>query len=71
VTSRTGENAQVTVPIRAGSARAKGKKAAASADSGPQPHDATWKVAIGETITMLPQNIDAANIAKSHDACKK
>ena len=44
---------------------------AVSADAGPQPHDATWKVSIGETITMLPQNIDAANIAKSHDACKK
>jgi Tfp pilus assembly protein PilF len=70
VVSRSGENAQVTVPIRAG-AKAKGKAKAVSADAGPQPHDATWKVSIGETITMLPQNIDAANIAKSHDACKK
>jgi hypothetical protein len=70
VQNRSGDTAEVSVPIRAGAAKGK-KRSAAAGDSGPQPHDATWKVTVGETISMLPKNIDAANIAKTHDACKK
>jgi tetratricopeptide (TPR) repeat protein len=71
VSNRSGTHAQVTVPIRAGAAaRTKGKKGAA-ADEGPSPHDATWKVTVGENIDMQAMNQDAANIAKSHDSCKK
>jgi hypothetical protein len=73
ILSRKGDSAEVSVPIRAGAPpSAKGKKrTVASTDSGPQPHDATWNVTVGETISMLPKNLDAANIAKKHDACKK
>jgi len=71
VTQHSGTHAQVTVPIRAGAAaRTRGKKGA-SADEGPQPHDATWNVRVGENIDMQATNQDAANIAKSHDSCKK
>ena len=71
VTSKSGTHAQVTVPIRAASAaRTKGKKGAA-ADEGAQSHDATWTVKVGENINMQAMNQDAANIAKSHDSCKK
>ena len=76
VVSHSGSHAEVTVPIRAGAAAAKRSRpkkgaSAAAADEGPQPHDATWKVTVGENIAMLPTNIDAANIAKTHDSCKK
>jgi len=71
VMSKSGTHAQVTVPIRAaGAARTKAKKGAA-ADEGAQPHDATWSVKVGENINMQAMNQDAANIAKSHDSCKK
>jgi len=71
VMSKSGTHAQVTVPIRgAGAARTKGKKSA-SADEGVQPHDATWKVNVSETINMQAMNQDAANIAKKYDSCKK
>ncbi|MFL5423705.1 MAG: tetratricopeptide repeat protein [Myxococcales bacterium] len=72
VTGHTGTKAKVTVPIRVAAAQktGKGKKAAAE-DEGPQAHDATWDVSVGENITMQAANFDAANIAKSHDSCKK
>jgi tetratricopeptide (TPR) repeat protein len=72
VTSHSGTKAKVTVPIRVAAAPkpVKGKKAAAE-DEGPQAHDATWDVTVGENITMQAANSDAANIAKSHDSCKK
>jgi len=72
VMSHSGTKAKVTVPIRVAAAQkaGKGKKAAAE-DEGPQAHDATWDVTVGENITMQAANFDAANIAKSHDSCKK
>jgi len=72
VTSHSGTKAKVTVPIRVAVATkpSKGKKGAAE-DEGPQAHDATWDVTVGENITMQAANFDAANIAKNHDSCKK
>jgi tetratricopeptide (TPR) repeat protein len=67
---RNGENAQVTVPIRvAPPKKGKSKKKSQAADA--DTHDATWKVTVGENITMMPLNLDAANIATRYDACKK
>jgi hypothetical protein len=73
VLSHKGDIAEVTVPIRtASAARKAGKKGRAGpADEGPSAHDATWKVTVGENISMVPQTLDAANIAKRYDACKK
>jgi hypothetical protein len=72
VGKHSGSRAQVTVPIRAGGAakNPKGKKGA-PAEEGAQPHDAIWDVTVGENIHMQAVNQDAANIAKTHDSCKK
>jgi len=72
VAKHSGSKAQVTVPIRAGTAAktTRGKKGA-PAEEGAQPHDATWDVTVGETLNLQATNQDAANIARSHDSCKK
>jgi len=72
VGTHSGSKAKVTVPIRAGGAAKapKGKKGAPP-EEGAQPHDATWDVTVGENINMQAANQDAANIAKTHDSCKK
>jgi len=73
VANHKGDTADVTVQIRTpSSARKAAKKGKAGpGDEGPSAHDATWKVTVGENITMVPQTLDAANIAKRYDACKK
>jgi tetratricopeptide (TPR) repeat protein len=71
VLSHSGPKAKVTVPIRGASAARTGKARKAAEEEGAQPHDATWEVTVGENITMQASNIDAANIAKNHDSCKK
>ena len=72
VAKHSGSKAQVTVPIRAGTAAktTRGKKGA-PAEEGAQPHDATWDVTVGEALNLQATNQDAANIARSHDSCKK
>jgi tetratricopeptide (TPR) repeat protein len=71
VLKHSGPQAQVTVPIRAGAAARTRAKKGAPADEGPQPHDATWNVTVGENIKMRAANGDAAQIAQNHDSCKK
>lgn len=38
---------------------------------GGAPRTATWAVKVGDNVSMVPQDIDAANISKSHNACNK
>jgi hypothetical protein len=69
VASRKGDAAEVTVAIRpAPPAKKRGKrKAKAQADG----HDATWRATVGENITLVPQNEDAAGVARRSEVCSK
>ncbi|MFL5311330.1 MAG: tetratricopeptide repeat protein [Myxococcales bacterium] len=69
VASRKGDAAEVTVPIRPATPPKKRR----SRKSGEQVegHDATWRATMGENITLVPQNNDAANVARSAEVCGK
>ena len=68
VASRNGDTAEVTVPIRPDrSARKRRKRKAVDAA---EVHDATWRATIGENITLVPLTGDAANVARTADACR-
>jgi hypothetical protein len=69
VASRSGDTAEVTVPIRPDpSARKRRKRKSAEATA--EAHDATWRATIGENITLVPLTGDAANVARKSDACR-
>jgi len=69
VASRKGDAAEVTVAIRpAPSAKKRGKRKAKGQDDG---HDATWRATVGENITLVPQNADAAVVARRSEVCGK
>jgi tetratricopeptide (TPR) repeat protein len=69
VASRSDDTAEVTVPIRP-DISAKKRRRRKAADSG-EPHDATWRATIADTITLVPLTDDAANVARKSDACRK
>jgi hypothetical protein len=68
VASRKGDAVEIAVAIRpaAGKKRRKRTSAAQAED-----HDATWRATVGENITLVPQNADAANVAKRSEVCGK
>ena len=68
VASRSDDTAEVTVPIRPDASAKKRRRK--KADTG-EPHDATWRATIAETITLVPLTDDAANVARKSDACRK
>ena len=68
VASRGGDTAEVTVPIRPDPS-AKNRRRRKNADAG-EPHDATWRASIAETITLVPLTDDAANVARKSEACR-
>jgi hypothetical protein len=65
VTSRKADAAEVTVAIRAASKKRRRGKGANAAEA----RDATWRATIGENIALVPQNADAANVARRSHAC--
>jgi hypothetical protein len=65
VASRKGDAAEVTVAIRPAARNRRRGKAADRAE----PRDAIWKAMIGENIALVPQNADAANVARRSQAC--
>ena len=69
VASRKGDAAEVTLPIRA-MPPAKKRRSRKNAEQ-PEGHDATWRATVGENITLVPQNTDAANVARASEACRK
>jgi tetratricopeptide (TPR) repeat protein len=68
VASRKGDAVEVTVPIRPVAPAKKRRR-----KGGPQPdaHDATWRATVGENITLVPQNPDAAQVARKSETCGK
>jgi hypothetical protein len=69
VASRKGEAAEITVAIRpALPAKKRGKRKAKAQEDG---HDATWRATVGENITLVPQNADAASVARRSEVCGK
>jgi hypothetical protein len=68
VASRRDDTAEVTVPIRP-DASAKKRRRRKNADPG-EPHDATWRATIAETITLVPLTDDAANVTRKSEACR-
>jgi tetratricopeptide (TPR) repeat protein len=69
VASRKGDAAEVTVPIRP-AAPAKKRRSRKSAEQA-EGHDATWRATVGENITLVPQNADAAKVARGSELCGK
>ena len=67
VASRKGDAVEVAVAIRPAKAKKRRKGSAAQAED----HDATWRATVGENITLVPQNADAANVARRSEACGK
>jgi tetratricopeptide (TPR) repeat protein len=69
VASRKGDAAEVTVSIRPTppSKKKRSRKGAEQAEG----HDATWRATVGENITLVPQNKDAANVARASQGCGK
>jgi len=69
VASRKGDAAEVTVPIRPSppAKKRRGRKSAEQAEG----HDATWRATVGENITLVPQNADAAKVARASEVCGK
>jgi len=69
VASRKGDAAEITVAIRPGPpAKKRGRAKAKGQEDG---HDATWRATVGENITLVPQNADAASVARRSEACGK
>ena len=66
---RKGDAAEVTLPIRP-LPPAKKRRSRKNADQA-EGHDATWRATVGENITLVPQNKDAANVARASEACGK
>jgi hypothetical protein len=69
VASRKGDAAEVAVAIRA-APPAKKRRKRTGADQA-EDHDASWRATVGESITLVPQNADAANVARRSEACGK
>jgi tetratricopeptide (TPR) repeat protein len=68
VATRSDDTAEVTVPIRPDSSAKKRRRRKAEAG---EPHDATWRATIAETITLVPLTDDAANVARKSETCRK
>ena len=69
VANRKGDAAEVTVPIRP-APPAKKRRSRQSPDQA-EGHDATWRATVGENITLVPQNADAAKVARGSEFCGK
>jgi hypothetical protein len=69
VASRKGDAAEITVAIRPGPPAKKRGRAKAKGQE--DAHDATWRATVGENITLVPQNADAASVARRSEACGK
>ena len=69
VASRRDDTAEVTIQIRPDASAGKRRRRKA-ADAG-EPHDATWRATIAETITLVPLTADAATVARKSQACQK
>ncbi|HKC61533.1 MAG TPA: hypothetical protein VKB92_15715 [Myxococcales bacterium] len=73
VASRKGDAAEIAVAIRPAPPKRTGaprKRSARSSAQG-EDHDATWRATVGENITLVPQNADAANVARRSETCGK
>jgi tetratricopeptide (TPR) repeat protein len=69
VASRKGDAAEVTIPIRPATPAKKRRSRASAAQA--EGHDATWRATVGENITLVPQNADAAKVARGSEVCGK
>ena len=68
VASRKGDAAELTVPIRPAHPKKRGRRKGAPPQDA---HDATWRATVGENITLVPQNADAAQVARKSETCGK
>ncbi|HYV65163.1 MAG TPA: hypothetical protein VE964_02905 [Myxococcales bacterium] len=68
VASRKGDAVEIAVAIRPAESKKRRKRGSAAQA---EDHDATWRAMVGENITLVPQNADAASVAKRSETCGK